>query len=235
MKIIVFASVVLFTVTLQAQVLDSPAGGGAPVAPKPAAPATAPGGGGGAPAAGAPGKQNSFLGKDVPLFDPGSNILTWDGKSWNVTNNELFQARFEKYLDAPEETGADDKAYQAIIKRILDDLAPGNQTVKSVDEAFSLLPKASNYDIDAHLCDALADAVYSAWRAQNQAARLDVANAALSDELKKHEWNAQVISQGLQMDAPRRAKMARRRRSSRKMRTPSGTRKCSPRPSAWWN
>lgn len=202
MKTIVFASVALFTVTLQAQVLDSGGGGPAPApAPRPAAPAVAPGGGGSAPA-GSPGKQNSFLGKDVPLFDPGTNILTWDGKSWNITNNEIFQARFEKYLDAPEETGADDKAYQALIKHILDDLAPGNQTVKTVDDAFSLLPKASNYDIDAHLCDALADAVYSAWRAQNQAARLDQANAALQDELKKHEWNAQIISQGLQMSAP---------------------------------
>ena len=47
---------------------------------------------------------SSFLGKDVPFFDPGSNIVTWDGKSWNISNNALFQARFEKY---PERSPGD--------------------------------------------------------------------------------------------------------------------------------
>src|SRR5439155_11248577 len=104
-------------------------------------------------------KQGSFLGKDVPVFDPGSEIVTWDGKSWNINNNRLFQARFEKYLNAPEETTDEDKQYREIVKKILDKLAPDVVTTKSIDEAFRLLPKASNYEIDARLCDALADAV----------------------------------------------------------------------------
>src|SRR5437879_7835032 len=68
-----------------AQVPDTPA----------AAPASA------TPAA--PKEQSKFLGKDVPEFDPGTEMLTWDGKTWNVNNNRVFQARFEKYLNAPEE------------------------------------------------------------------------------------------------------------------------------------
>src|SRR5438309_1590002 len=68
------------------------AGGGAPAA-QPAAPAQ------GGAAAGGGAKNGSFLGKDVPSYDPGSEILTWDGKNWNVNNNRLFQARFEKYLN----------------------------------------------------------------------------------------------------------------------------------------
>ena len=40
---------------------------------------------------------SNVLGKDVPFFDPGSNMVTWDGKSWNISNNAIFQARFEKY------------------------------------------------------------------------------------------------------------------------------------------
>ncbi|HWB61584.1 MAG TPA: hypothetical protein VG733_19025, partial [Chthoniobacteraceae bacterium] len=185
---IIHASALAFAVTLHAQVFQ-------PQAPAPAPAA--------APAAQAPAQskqQQSFLGKDIPLFNPGTNNLTIDGKTWNVTNNEFVAARFEKYLDAPEETGADDKAYQEIIRHILDDLAPGNQTVKTVDDAFISLPKASNYDIDAHLCDALADAVYSAWRAQNQAARIQQANAALEEERKKHEWNLGVASQQSSLD-----------------------------------
>ena len=43
---------------------------------------------------------------------PGSNIATWDGKSWNISNNALFQARFEKYLNAPPATPPETE-YQA--------------------------------------------------------------------------------------------------------------------------
>ena len=148
-------------------------------------------------------QQSSFLGKDVPVFDPGSEIMTWDGKSWNVNNNRLFQARFEKYLNAPEETGDQDKQYQQIVKTILEKLAPDTITTKSVDEAFRLLPRASNYDIDARLCDSLADAIYSAWRAQDASQRLVNANDALEEERKKNEWNAKMAAQETQLnDAP---------------------------------
>ena len=83
---------------LFAQVPDAPA----PAAPAPAAPAPAAGPG---PAAG---PQNNFLGKDAPFLDPGSEIMTWDGKAWNVNNNRLFSARFEKYLNSEAENSAAD-------------------------------------------------------------------------------------------------------------------------------
>jgi len=197
MKRFIFPCLLLLTITLRAQVPDS--GPAAPVpAPAPAAPAN-----GGASQPGAQKPQSSFLGKDVPVFDPGSEIMTWDGKSWNVNDNRLFQARFEKYLNAPEETGEQDRQYQLIIKTILDKLAPDSITTKSVDEAFRLLPRASNYDIDARLCDSLADAVYSAWRAQDASQRLAQANDALEQERKQNEWNAKMAAQETSLsDAP---------------------------------
>jgi hypothetical protein len=51
--------------------------------------------------AGSASGDSKFLGKEVPFLDPGSNIVSWDGKSWHITNNALFEARFEKYLNAP--------------------------------------------------------------------------------------------------------------------------------------
>ncbi len=133
-----------------------------------------------APAA-APAKsgESKFLGKDVPAFDPGTELLTWDGKTWNVNNNRLFQARFEKYLSAPEEVSAEARQYQAIINEILNRLAPGNATTANIDLAFKYLPQASRYDIDARLGAALADAVYTVWVAQRQQNRLTAANEAL--------------------------------------------------------
>lgn len=189
-RLLVALGLILLPVALLAQVPD------AQPAQQPAAPASSGGGGG---ATGAK-PQSSFLGKDIPSFDPGSEILTWDGKNWNINNNRVFEARFEKYLNAPEETTDQDKRYQAIIKTILDKLAPDNVTTKSLDEAFRLLPAASNFEIDARLCDSLADAVYSAWRAQNASQRLEQANDALEKERKQNEWNAKMAADARKQD-----------------------------------
>ncbi len=133
------------------------------------------------PASSTPAKsgESKFLGKDVPAFDPGTELLTWDGKTWNVNNNRVFQARFEKYLSAPEETSTEARQYQAIVNEILNRLAPGNATTPNIDIAFKYLPQASRYDIDARLGSALADAVYTVWVSQRQQARLTAANEAL--------------------------------------------------------
>lgn len=152
----------------------------------------------------APAKSSSpapkFLGNDVPIFDPASEIVSWDGHSWNLNNNRVFEARFEKYLNAPAETSADSTAYQNILNTILAKLGPDQVSTANVDEAFRLLKRAANYDIDAHLCDALADAVYSVWRAQDASQRLAQANVALEQERKTNEWNAQVAAEGTRID-----------------------------------
>jgi hypothetical protein len=185
---------------LAAQVPDAPAS--QPSGNPQPAPAgnSAPASSGNAPAGKQPG--GSFFGKDVPFFNPGTEIFEWDGKHWNVSDNRVFQARFEKYLNAPEETSDQDKQYQEVIREILDKLAPKSISTKNIDDAFRLLPKASGYEIDARLCDSLADAVYSAWRAQDASQRLQQANDALEQDRKQNEWNAKIASQSLQLDSP---------------------------------
>ncbi len=167
---------------LCAQVPDAPA----PAAP--AAPAAQPAGGG---AAGGAPKNGSPVGNDVPMFDPGTENVTFQGKNWNVNNNRLFQARFEKYLNAPEATGPEDAAYQKAIATILACLAPGNATTQNIDLAFRWLPVGSRYDIDARLCDALADAVFSAWKSQQNQERMVAATSALEQERKDIYWRAE--------------------------------------------
>ncbi len=143
---------------------------------------------------------------DLPSFDPNTEVFSWNGKSWNINDNRLFNARFEKYLNAPEETSDADKKYQALLASILDKLAPSKASPQSLDGAFRLLPQAGAYDNDARLCDSIADAVYSAWSAQNERQRLQKANDALLTEQKSVEWNAGMASQISAMDAPPNAK-----------------------------
>lgn len=145
--------------------------------------------------------NKSPFGQEVPVFDPGTEVLTFNGKNWNVTNNRVFQARFEKFLNAPEADGEEDKQYRTIIERMLDLLRPGNATPQNVDAAFRLLPFASRYEIDGRLCDTLGDAVYSAWQAKQDQTRLANANASLEDASRKLEWNLQVVNDGKHIQA----------------------------------
>jgi len=184
------AILILRTGVALAQVPDAPAAGRTPASnPAPIGQSASP-----AQLAGAKPGQNSPFGQEIPILDPGTETMTFNGKNWNVTNNRIFQARFEKFLNAPEATSSDETAYRQIIERVLALLAPGQATVKNVDTAFTLLPYAGRYDIDARLCNSLADAVYSVWQAQHNVSRLANANIALEDAARKLEWNIGVVN-----------------------------------------
>jgi hypothetical protein len=176
--------------TLSVPSKPAPAQGGA-------APARGPGG---QSQSAAPGGGSNFLGKDVPFFDPGSNIASWDGKNWSINNNALFQARFEKYLNAPAATTESDSEYQALLAQIMDKLAPGKVTPQSTDQAFQYLAKASRFEQDAHLCDSIASQVYSAWLARKSNDRLNAASKSLEDERKRLEWNARITAEGTKLE-----------------------------------
>jgi len=166
----------------------------------PAQPAPSNSGGSSAPAGGGNGGGSSFLGKDTPVFDPGSEIVSWDGKNWNINNNRLLEARFEKYLNSPPAVSSADAEYQKLLQTIMDKLAPGRVTPKSSDEAFQLLAQASQYPDDARLCDAIANQVYSAWLARKNGDRVNAANRSLEDERKRLEWNARITAKENALD-----------------------------------
>ncbi|MEZ5405694.1 MAG: hypothetical protein R3F23_05800 [Verrucomicrobiia bacterium] len=164
----------------------------APTTPSPAPTATAP--------ANAATGDSKLLGKDLPFFNPGNEIVTWDGKNWNIADNRLFRARFEKYLNAPEQTSQDDIAYQKVIDQILEKLAPKKVNATTLDEAWALLPEASNYKSDAHLCDSLSDAVYASWLAKEEIQRLTKANETLDRQKNSIEWNMKMAVQNQELE-----------------------------------
>ncbi len=174
----------LSTVTLHSQVLDAATAASPPAAPS----------------AGAPSGGTNFLGRDVPSFDPANEMITWDGKTWNVNNNRLFEARFEKYLNIAAETDEEDAAYNAIIAEILTILSANRVNPTSLDRAFELLPQASEYRRDAGLGDTIANQVYSAWRARRELSRIRQADSALLEERRRVERNQLITSKGRPLD-----------------------------------
>ncbi len=178
------ASVLFVAVPLHSQVLDAATAASPQVAPAP----------------GAPSGGSNFLGRDAPSFDPANEMITWDGKTWNVNNNRLFEARFEKYLNVAGETDEEDTAYNAIIAEILGILSANRVDPTALDRAFELLPQASEYRRDAGLGDTIANQVYSAWRARRQLARIRQADTSLVEERRRVERNQLVTAQGQPLD-----------------------------------
>ena len=137
----------------------------------------------------------SIGGLEIPLFDPANDSVTWNGQLWQVDNNRIFRARFEKYLNAPATEIAAQAAYDKVIARIMDLLSAGKTSNRNLDEAFKLLPQAASHSEDANLCDAIASQVLGAWQARRQAARLSEANKSLEEDRRRHEWNTRLSSQ----------------------------------------
>lgn len=154
----------------------------------------------------------------LPTFDPGSEMVTWNGNSWNVLNNRLFEARFEKYLNSPEVPMEEDRAYQAVLDQIESLLAPGRATSATVDQAFAMLPQASDFTMDASLADSVATAVYNVWLARREDQRITQAITALDKERRRHEWNLQVAGGRTDLEKSQAANQpsgqAQQRRSS---------------------
>jgi hypothetical protein len=119
-----------------------------------------------APTPSAPKDAGSPVGQEIPFFDPGSEVVSWGGKFWNISNHRIFQSRFEKYLNAPEQTSAEHVEYQQMLREILDLLSPENTNGRKVYQAFVLLCRAGAYDVDAGLCQTLGGAIATAIQAQ---------------------------------------------------------------------
>ncbi len=106
-----------------------------------------------------------------------------------IWNNPAFAAQFEKFLSAPPETSAAAQTYRERISRIMELISPGKTTRQSQDEAYNLLPKASEFESDANICNTIHDAVYSAANVRTEVARLINQNIELEKQRKIAEWN----------------------------------------------
>ncbi len=170
------------------------------------------GGGGGAPAGGggAPSSNQTtivnqggqsqgnqqMVGNDVPYFDPTTDVFTFDGKSFNVNDNRVFRARFEKYLNAEAATSEMDTAYRMAIREILDTLSPHNRDARKFPKAVAQLQRASQFPQDARLCESLANAVYRVYLAQRNQAQLKQLNQELDMQRRQLDWSFDSWSGG---------------------------------------
>ncbi|MBK8091777.1 MAG: hypothetical protein IPK32_07300 [Verrucomicrobiaceae bacterium] len=129
---------------------------------------------------------------NMPMMDPGSENVAFNGKLWNVTNNRLMRSRFETYLTTPEAATAEDQAYRDLMGQIQQLLAPTNKPAPDPMKAFALLPEAGTYKIDGGLCNAIANSIWDVWLSQRKQNNLKAANVAMDERRRQLEWNSEM-------------------------------------------
>lgn len=168
---------------------------------------TPPPGGGGSPAQGSnnggdtviqrqPEQKNNspFLGNELPFMDPNSEMVSWNGSTWAATDNRLMAARFERYLNEPEDSSEAAQEYRDTIEEILEFVSPHHPGGPDFSAAVRLLPRASTFPGDAKLCDSLSQAIYAAVLAKKDVNLTRTLNTAMEDEkqrlVRKYDWKA---------------------------------------------
>ena len=107
-------------------------------------------------------------------FDPSSDSMDfqegsfqWKGRSFQLANQRVFRARFERFLLA---SPADEAvAYGQVLQQVEDLLSVGNlPDAETLSEAWNLLFKASEYDRDGGNASIVANQVFNAWRIRQE-------------------------------------------------------------------
>ncbi len=133
----------------------------------------------------------------LPMLDPSGGLLRFNGQTWDIQNNAIFRARFEKFLNTPEENGEDERAHRETLNKMIALLDPNNLKPQTLTDAYRLLARAAGYPGDSRLCDTLANAIYSVWGVKRNQARMEEANQILEQENKRLRHNMAVRASGV--------------------------------------
>jgi len=142
------------------------------------------------------GNQSSLFGNELGAYNPGDDTISWNGNTWASSDNRLFEARFEKYLNEPEESSQAAKDYRKTLREILEALSPHHPGGPSFSKAIDLLPRAASYPGDARLCDSLTNAIYTAVLSKKDVRRTKELMKAQEREKKRlisdGDWKART-------------------------------------------
>lgn len=144
-----------------------------------------------APAAGDPTQSTPGAAFDnrLPALDPAGGLIRFNGQTWSITDNAVFRARFEKYLNTPEENGEEEKAHRETLSKIIAMLDPNVFNANTISNAYRLLARAAGYPGDSRLSDTIANAIYTVWASKRNQQRLDESNRILEEENERIRTN----------------------------------------------
>ncbi len=131
-----------------------------------------------------------LLGMEIPLLDPASDTVSYNGGKFDVGNNALLRARFEKYLHQVPDDSAESQRYRTRINEILKITQRSGRTRAEVGSEVLVkvgtgLYEISEYPGDDGQAGTLASAIVSALDAQRANRKRDKSNEKLNAEIDK--------------------------------------------------
>ncbi len=137
-----------------------------------------------------------LMGMEIPLLDPSSDTVSYNGGKFDVGNNALLRARFEKYLQQAPDDSSESKRYRERIEEILRMTRKGGRSRAVVGSEVLVkvgkgLYEISEYPGDDGQSGTLASAIVSALDAQRANWKREKTNAALDKDIDKlvHKTN----------------------------------------------
>lgn len=107
-----------------------------------------------------PQSEMTLFGHSVPFMDPSNNTVHYQGLTFDLANNGLVRARFEKYLNTPPDQDTDYNEYRKLIDRIMREARKSRgfdgSTLVSIGK---MLYQATEYETDGDQSGALANAI----------------------------------------------------------------------------
>lgn len=115
-----------------------------------------------------------LFGMELPLLDPASDTVSYNGGQFDVGNNALVRARFEKFLQQLPDNSDESKRYRKLIEDILRETQRGSNDKRYEIGSAALIRMGKNlyiadkYPGDGGQSGALASAMVSALDAQRK-------------------------------------------------------------------
>ncbi|MDO4953952.1 MAG: hypothetical protein Q4E43_02275 [Akkermansia sp.] len=140
-----------------------------------------------------------LMGMEIPLLDPSSDTVTYNGGKFDVGNNALVRARFEKYLQQNPDDSAEAKRY----RQRMDDLLKltqnnarqhsevGSQTLLQIGRG---LYEINTYPGDAGQSATLASAIASALSVQYANRAREQKNEQLTHEIERLVHDTDILT-----------------------------------------
>lgn len=132
-----------------------------------------------------------LFGMEIPLMDPSSDTVAYNGGHFDVGNNALVRARFEKYLQQTPDDSEESKRYRNLINQILKQTQrSGNDPKYRIGGDALIKIGRGLYDADKYPGDGgqsgtLASSIVSALDVQRKNLVRDKQSAQIESELDK--------------------------------------------------
>ena len=137
-------------------------------------------------------ESNTFLEMASRAFDPSSDSMdfengsfAWKGRTFNLTSQRAFRARFERFLLAsPTE---EEESYALLMNDVLQRLSvASDRSDDAIIETWEMLFRAARFDPDGGNSTIVANQVFNAWRIRKEMRGTALTQRELAD-MRRHQ------------------------------------------------